>query len=290
MPKALVLGGRNGLLGQALMEALKSAGTWEVAAPDPGRINYFSSSLHAELSALTDGLEPDCIFNAAAYTDVEGAEEHEDEAAAMNRALPACLARVVDSRPVRLIHFSTDFVFDGRKNTPYTTDDQPNPLSVYGRTKLAGEQAIQERAPAGYAIIRTAWMFGRGKKNFIQSILNICRAQGEARVVFDQIGSPTYAADLAQHAVTLAELEGSGIFHIVNSGQASWCDLAAEAVNCSQVECRVTPITSAERPSKAERPAYSVLDCSRFTNMTGRTPRAWPQALREYLMLENSGL
>ncbi|MDR2050257.1 MAG: dTDP-4-dehydrorhamnose reductase [Deltaproteobacteria bacterium] len=285
MPKAFVLGGERGLLGQALVQALKDKG-WEAVAGRSGEFHYFSNDLYAELSACLDRVEPQCVFNAVAYTDVEGAEENEAEALVLNRALPAALARIVRTRPVRLVHFSTDFVFDGRKASPYTPDDAPNPLSAYGRTKLAGEQALLEASLPSCNIIRTAWLFGSGGKHFIRSIFNICREKGEAGVVFDQIGSPTYALDLARYTLALLESGGEGIFHIANSGQASWCELAGEAVSYSQMECRITPVNSGEFPSKAARPAYSVLNCDRFTQVTGLTPRAWPQALREYLMLD----
>ncbi len=286
MPKALVLGGQGGLLGRAVMAALAAKG-WDAVASVPGEFDYFSGDLHDKLAEYVDKINPACIFNTVGYTNVEEAESNADKAQALNRGVPAALARVVKSRPVRLVHFSTDFVFDGRKSVPYTVDDQPNPLSVYGRTKRAGEQAILESALKRYNIVRTAWLFGGGKKNFVRTILNICRDRGEAKVVFDQIGSPTYTADLAAYTLMLVELEASGVFHIVNSGQASWCELAAEAVNYSQMECRVTPVPTAEFPSKVTRPAYSVLDTSSFTQITGTVPRAWPQALREYLMLDD---
>lgn len=284
-PKAFVLGGQGGLLGHALTAALKAKG-WDVSANEPGTFDYFAADLHERLAEYIDNIEPACIFNTVAYTNVEAAESHKDEAMVLNRAVPAALARITKNRPVRLVHFSTDFVFDGRKNQPYTVDDQPNPLSVYGSSKLAGEDAIRDAALSRYDIVRTAWLYGSGKKNFVRTILDICRNKGEAKVVFDQIGSPTYALDLANYTISLVELESNGLFHIVNSGQASWCELAAEAVNYSLVECMITPVPSVEFPSKVTRPACSVLDCSRFTQITGIVPRAWPQALREYLMLD----
>lgn len=285
MPKAFVLGGKGGLLGHAMTAALKAKG-WDVAANESGSLDYFAADLHERLAAYIDELEPSCIFNTVAYTNVEEAESSKDDAMTLNRAVPAALARIVKTRPIRLVHFSTDFVFDGRKNQPYTIDDQPNPLSVYGSSKLAGEEAILEADLPQHTIVRTAWLYGTGKKNFIRTILNICKNKGEAKVVFDQIGSPTYALDLANYTLALVELESNGMFHIVNSGQASWCELAAEAVNYSLMECMVTPVPSTDFPSKVTRPAYSVLDCSRFTQITGIVPRAWPQALREYLMLD----
>lgn len=285
LPKTLVLGGQNGMLGRALAAAATGKG-WDVVANASGEFDYFSSSLYDDLSAYIDRVQPDCIFNSVAYTHVDKAEKETELATALNKGLPTTLAKIVKSRPIKLVHYSTDFVFDGKKNTPYTVDDQPSPLSVYGRTKYAGELAIREAALDSACIIRTAWLYGSGKKNFVKTILGICREKGEVNVVFDQIGSPTYAKDLAEYSMALLELKAKGLFHIVNSGQASWCEFADEAANYAQLECRITPISSAEFGSPVARPPYSVLDVTSFTQITGIVPRSWAQALREYLMLD----
>jgi dTDP-4-dehydrorhamnose reductase len=134
--------------------------------------------------------------------------------------------------------------------------------------------------------MRTAWLFGPGRKNFVSTILNACRKRDSIDVVHDQVGSPTYTRDLAQWSLKLAELEAGGIFHAVNGGQASWCDLACEAINLAEAQCRVQPISSAQWPQKAKRPHFSVLDASRLAQVTGAAPRPWPLALREYLYRE----
>lgn len=285
MSKALVLGGKNGMLGQALVKVLQEKG-WETIAVSSGEVDYFSGELQGQLSELVDRHQPDCLFNAVAYSNVEQAEQHEEEASALNKRLPAALGRVVKERPVHLVHYSTDFVFDGRKQTPYTTNDQPAPLSAYGRTKYEGEQALLTLGLDNCSVIRTAWLFGQGKMNFVSKILSVCQEKGSASVVFDQIGSPTYAADLARYSLDLVDVGASGLFHIVNSGQANWSELASEAVGYLQLECLINPIHAADFPSKVTRPAYSVLDCTSFTQITSTKPRPWPQALREYLMLE----
>ena len=287
--KALVLGGKNGLLGRALVDELDSGG-WSVFAAGSGDINFLSNNFSDALKRLIDAEEPLVVFNAVGYTNVELAEEHEDEAMCLNRAVPAALGAISRTRPFRLVHYSTDFVFDGRKSTPYLTDDSTNPLSVYGRTKLAGEQALQSFDLPDCLIIRTAWLFGPYKKNFVRTILNICHEKRQATVVSDQLGSPTYTVDLARHSLSLVEVGKGGIYHIVNSGQASWCELADEAAKCVQFECRITPVATEDFPHKANRPGYSVLDCSSFTQATGITIRPWPQALREYLLHELPGL
>ncbi len=283
---ALVLGGKTGLLGRPLVAALKGAG-FSVKAT----AGHEDMALYQSTDALTeyvDRIEPDYIFNTIAYTQVDKAEDEPEAAGFLNASFPGMLGRIVKTRPIHLVHYSTDFVFQGNKNVPYKPDDPTGPLSIYGKTKLSGEQALLEQALNACSIIRSAWLFGPGKKNFITTILGLCRKNGTVRVVDDQTGSPTYTVDLAQYSVKLVEFGATGLFHIANGGQASWCEFATEAVRCAQVECSVTPIASAEYPQKATRPAYSVLDASNFTRVTGITPRPWPQALREYLLLEES--
>ncbi|MCL1985492.1 MAG: dTDP-4-dehydrorhamnose reductase [Betaproteobacteria bacterium] len=281
-PKALVLGGHTGLLGQALMDALNCS-AW-CAIPfgrQDGQIldvNFLARKIKR--------IAPDIIFNTIAWTQVDLAEEHPSEAMALNRGFVSSLVHSIRGTSIRLVQYSTDFVFDGAKQTPYTTDDMTRPESVYGMTKLAGEQALGTLPPGQYCIIRTAWLFGPGRKNFVSTILNACRKRDSIDVVHDQTGSPTYTRDLAQWSLKLAELEASGIFHAVNGGQASWCDLACESVNLAETPCRVNPVSSAQWPQKAKRPRFSVLDTSRLALVTGTVPRPWPLALREYLYRE----
>jgi len=281
-PKALVLGGHTGLLGQALMEELARC-AWP-AVPfgrQDGQILDMKF-----LARAVKRIAPDVIFNTIAWTQVDPAEEQPSEAADLNRGFVAGLAHCIRGSSIRMVHYSTDFVFDGAKQTPYSVEDAPNPESVYGATKLAGEQALGILPPEQYCIVRTAWLFGPGRKNFVSTILDACRKRDSINVVHDQIGSPTYTRDLAQWSLKLAELEAGGLFHAVNGGQASWCDLACEAVSLAQVPCRVDPISSAQWPQKAKRPPFSVLDTGRLTRVTGLVPRPWPLALREYLYRE----
>ena len=281
-PKALVLGGHTGLLGQALMDAL-SRSAWQ-AVPfgrQDGQILDVDF-----LARKIKRIAPEVIFNTIAWTQVDEAELHPSEAMALNRGFVSSLAHVIKGASIRLVQYSTDFVFDGAKQTPYTIEDAPNPESVYGATKLAGEQALGVLPPEQYCIVRTAWLFGPGRKNFVSTILAACRKKDSINVVHDQTGSPTYTRDLAQWSLKLAELEAGGIFHAVNGGQATWCDLACEAVSLAEATCRVEPISSAQWPQKAKRPPFSVLDTGRLTRVTGLVPRPWPLALREYLYSE----
>ncbi len=276
----LVLGGATGLLGQALARVAAAAG---YAVTATGRQDFDPCDSTA-LADRIDAVSPQIVFNAIAYTQVEQAEDEEEAAMRLNRVLPCALGRIVKARPgVHLVHFSTDFVFDGRKTSPYAVDDAPNPLNAYGRSKLAGEQALLQLQMENCCIVRTAWLFGPDKKNFVRTILDLCRQRSSLNVVHDQIGSPTYSMDLAAYSLKLAQAKGSGIFHIVNSGEANWCELAAEAVRLAQVECSINAIPSSEYPQKAVRPAYSVLDTSRFASVAGVIPRPWPQALADYI-------
>lgn len=283
--RALVLGGKTGLVGQALMEALHGNG-WEAKATERSTIDYTSSYAGEQLEALVEEYAPTCIFNAVGYTAVDAAEEHPEEADLLNRALPAMVGRVAKQFSCQLVHYSTDFVFNGRKKTPYSVDDPTDPLNVYGKSKLAGEEALLALDFPDCIIIRTAWLFGPGKDNFITKILRACKANSSINVVHDQIGSPTYTPDLALYSLKLVEARARGVFHVVNSGVASWCELASEASRLAQAECTIMPIPSSAYPTKAVRPAYSVLDTSSLERAIGGSPRPWIQALTDYVFRE----
>lgn len=277
--RAMVLGGRTGLLGRVLAEALAKAG-WEVAAV--GRQD-FEPGDEAALSAALEVSGATVLFNTVGYTAVDKAEDEPEAADRLNRALPGMLARRCKALGVGLVHYSTDFVFDGKKDAPYTPEDRVNPLSVYGRTKLAGERAILEAGLDDVLIIRTSWLFGPYKTNFVDKILNLALERDVLRVVADQVGSPSYTVDLAKNSVALVEMDGRGVFHLASGGRTSWCGLAAEAVTVAGLTCKVEPIQTADYPTKAARPAFSVLDLEKFRLCTGITPRPWTKALRDYI-------
>lgn len=283
MPKALVLGGATGLLGQALVKALAARGieTQTLGREDGDLLDPLF--LREKIGQFL----PDLVFNTVAWTQVDNAEDHPEEAMYVNRALPDSLARIVSGmNNCLLIHYSTDFVFSGQSQAPWKEADAPQPASVYGFSKLAGEKAVLSILPDKSCIIRTAWLFGPGRKNFVDTILAASRKNNVLKVVDDQIGSPTYTPDLANWSVALAEKRSTGIWHAVNSGRASWCELAGEAVSLASSSCRVVPITSAEWPQKAKRPEYSPLDNSKLAQILGAPPRPWQKALREYIFGE----
>jgi dTDP-4-dehydrorhamnose reductase len=277
--RAAVLGGHTGLLGIPLVKSLRSA-CFEVRAL--GRADFDVLDPKA-LGEFLDDYKPNWVFNTVAYTAVDKAEDHPDEAAKLNKTLPGMLARLCAMRGAGLVHYSTDFVFDGTKTTPYTEEDGVNPTGVYGRSKLDGEREIMASGLDRWLILRTAWLFGSAKSNFVHKIIGLAQSREELSVVHDQLGSPTYTPDLADYSLALLKAKATGLFHVVNGGRASWCELATEALTAAGLKCRIRPITTAEYPLKATRPPYSVLDTGKFTKATGVSPRPWLQALRDYV-------
>lgn len=285
MNTAIVLGGATGLLGQALRETLLAQG-WTVHAPKRNELDLFN---RAAVEAYCSSTRATVLFNTVAYTGVDQAEDEPEAADRLNRQLPFVLGQAAQTLGLYLVHYSTDFVFNGKKHTAYTPEDLTDPLSVYGRTKLHGERELQNLGLSHLLIIRTAWLFGPHKTNFVRRILELAATRPELGIVHDQVGSPTFTLDLAAYSLALVERQATGIFHVANAGQASWCELAAEAVQCADIHCQVRPITSAQYPQKAVRPAFSVLDISKFRSVTGISPRPWITALREFILNREAG-
>jgi len=225
----------------------------------------------------------DVVVNAAAYTQVDQAETEPDEAMRINAEGPAALARACGSNHVRLIHVSTDYVFDGSANTPYPEDTPRNPQSVYGRTKAASEEALEEIYPEGSLIIRTAWLYGTYGTHFPGTMLKLSKTHDTLSVVTDQVGQPTWSRDLARMIRTLIESDiRSGIFHGTNSGRTSWCDFAKEVFRLAGLDPeRIKPTTSDAFVRPAPRPAWSVLGHDAWSDAGLETPRPWQEALQE---------
>ena len=283
--KVLVFGGKTGLLGQSLTRALSSRGydTRALSSSD------FDVCDEGALADCIDREAPSLVFNAVAYTMVDQAEDEKEKAYILNKTYPTMLGRVCKARGAGLVHYSTDFVFSGEKDTPYKPDDQTGPSSIYGASKLAGEQALMELDLERLWIVRTSWLFGPGKINFVRKILGLAQDRDKLTVVHDQKGSPTYTPDLAEYSIDLVESGVPGIFHIANSGTATWCELASEAVTLAGLDCRIEAVPTSAYPTKAARPAYSVLDLEKFTKATQVRPRPWDQALRDYIYLDLEG-
>ena len=276
--KILVAGGR-GLLGTSILPVLGARFDLSVHDIDSWDITCDSAG-----HELFDLCRPDVVLNMAAMTDVDGCEGASENAEKINAHGAAVVAGLCAEFGARLIHISTDYIFDGKKGSPYREDDEPNPASVYGRTKLAGERMIIERLPSA-VVIRTQWLYGRGGSSFVDKIVKAAEGQGSVRVVNDQEGSPTYAKDLAVPITAVIEKGLSGIFHVSNSGSCSWYEFARAIFSLKGMDVRVSPITTPELGRPAERPSCSVFDLSRLEHDAGVRMRHWMEALREYLAL-----
>jgi len=226
---------------------------------------------------------PDVVYNCAGYTDVDGCEGNVKAAYDCNETIPRNLAGACKDRGALLVHVSTDFVFDGDTDEPYKEDDPTNPLCVYAKSKLAGERAVIESG-CQHLICRTAWLYGAHGKNFVTTMLRLAGERPVLRVVADQFGSPTWTRDLAQMIVALVEKGARGIVHTVNTGRASWLDLARETIRPAGLEMRIEPIAAADYPRKATLPVRSsVLATDKYTALTGQAPRDWKEALEQFL-------
>ncbi len=229
-------------------------------------------------------MDLDLVINTAAYTNVDGSEQNEAEAFLINAEGPENLAVACRDQKISLIHVSTDYVFDGKKKTPYHRDDQPNPMGVYGRSKLEGEKRIQNIL-SDVCIIRTAWLYGKAGKNFIKAILEQASKKNLLKVVADQKGSPTYTMDLSQALQAAAEKGLHGVYHVTNRGSCSWLEFAEKIVAFSGKDgVEIEPLTTKELGRPAPRPANSVLDCGEFEADSGMLLRPWPEALKDYLL------
>ena len=230
--------------------------------------------------AVTDDV--DVVINCAAYNDVEKAEEDEQSAMKVNADAVGFLAAAAKKADALLIHFSSDYVFDGKSNTPYTEADTPNPLSAYGRSKLAGEKAVQESG-CRHMIFRTSWLYSLTGRNFFRTIAARAAEMPSLKVVFDQTGTPTFAGDLAfllKHIIDNDMLDRTGIYHYSNEGAATWYDFAKEINDALGYTCDVQPCRTGEYPAVAQRPSYSVLDKKKVKETFGLLVPHWRESLR----------
>jgi dTDP-4-dehydrorhamnose reductase len=278
----------TGASGQLGVELRKLAETGRVDFDAVSRPLFDFENL-AVVKACFETVRPDLVINAAAYTAVDAAETHQAAAAAANHTGPLYLARLCEEAGVPMIHVSTDYVFDGTKGAPYQVEDITNPTGVYGASKRAGEQAIMARA-ARAVILRTAWVYAAHGKNFARTMLNAARRLPRLRVVADQRGTPTAAGDLAAAIMKIADIitetgwrdEYRGIYHATNAGDATWFEFANEifsAAGASVARPEITPITTAEWPTPARRPADSRLDCGKLEQIFGISLPAWQMSL-----------
>lgn len=277
--RVLVTGAR-GQLGSEVVRVLQTAGL-EVLAPGRDRLDFLQL---ATIDATVAALRPDWIVNCAACTAVDRAESEADNAFAVNRDAAGRLAAAAAGAGARLLHVSTDFVFNGRQQRPYREDDTPEPLSVYGRSKLAGEQAVAAALPDAL-ILRTAWVYGVHGHNFVKTMLRLAMAGKPLRVVADQTGSPTWAADIADAILRLIRADARGLFHYAGAGQTSWHGFAqailgeAAVLGYPLLTRTVEPIPTSAYPTAAVRPAWSVLDTGKIEALLSITIPAWRDSL-----------
>ena len=279
--RILILG-HKGMLGSDLM--LRLARVHEVAGRDVDAFDIVSES---DCRRVIAEYSPEVVINAAAYTNVDGCETNREGCFAVNAVGVKNIALACRGRGTMLVHFSTDYVFDGRKRSPYREEDPPAPLNVYGASKLEGERQLQTLAE-NYLLIRTAWLYGRHGKNFVKTILEKASAVKILEVVDDQIGSPTYSRDLAAAVEFLVEGGHRGVFHVTNRGRCSWYEFACKIVQyAGKNDVTVRPIGSERLSRPALRPAWSVLSGRKFTAISGKAMPHWQRALKDYLAEES---
>ncbi|GHB98852.1 dTDP-4-dehydrorhamnose reductase [Thermomonas carbonis] len=288
--RLLLLGG-NGQVGRELRRSLAPLGELVIATRNGANADIATDfDVPASLAAVIAQVAPDVVVNAAAYTAVDKAEGDIEAAFRANAEAPAVIAAACAKIDALLVHYSTDYVFDGTASEPYREDDATAPLGVYGTSKLAGEDAIRASG-ARHAILRTAWVYAAQGRNFLLTMLRLANERDELRVVADQVGAPTSAAWIADATAALIRhgIVEAGTWHLVASGHVSWHGFAstimedAHALGLLARMPTVVPITTAEFPTPARRPAYSVLDTTRLRNDFGIIPPGWREGLRATL-------
>jgi dTDP-4-dehydrorhamnose reductase len=290
----ILLTGGNGQVGRALRQLLPHSEM--LITPDRGALDLANPD---SIRNAVRGCHPTLIINAAAYTAVDRAETEADLAMAVNGIAPGVLAEEAKRLSVPLVHYSTDYVFDGKKPTAYTETDAPNPLNVYGKTKLAGEQAVRAVGAAHY-ILRTSWVYAAEGANFLNTILRLARERPELRIVDDQTGAPTWARAIAEMTLQMLNISRDdanpqhGLYHLTATGAVTWYGFARAILDEAQkisgaVPPRLTPITTADYPLPALRPVNSRLDTTRLTATFGIRPAPWQDMLAQCMQEKQPG-
>lgn len=274
----ILLAGSRGMLGTDLMGELDS--THQVLGLGRAELDITNA---AQCMARVAEFRPDVVINAAGMTDVDGCETHEQEALRVNGQGSGNLAAAASAAGSVIVYYSTDYVFDGTKPEPYQEEDTPNPGSVYGRSKLLGEELVRSLCP-NHLILRTSWVFGRNGKNFIRTILTEAHRGQPLLVVNDQRGSPSYTQDLAKHSRQMLQAGCRGTYHLTNSGSCTWYELASQVIKWAGLaDYMVLAVTTAEYPRPARRPANSVLANARLEREEFPLMRTWQEAAQEYV-------
>lgn len=277
----ILVTGANGQLGSELNDLVRIGVKLKYYFTDSFQLDITQKD---KISKFVKENNINVIVNCAAYTNVDRAEEEQDLSDLINRQAVQNLAEVCDENNASLVHISTDYVFGGTKNTPYKETDATSPLGVYGSTKLAGEQAVLD-ADIDCLILRTSWLYSSYGNNFVKTIKRLSSEKQELRVVFDQVGTPTYALDLANFIIYIIEnnlvKSKKGIYHFSNEGVCSWYDFAREIICLSNSKCKVVPCLSDEYPTRVTRPNYSVLDKTKLRNDFNYVIPYWRESLKK---------
>ncbi len=279
--------GAHEVVGLDLPQRLESpdAGAQFIASAHSKKLSFLACDILDEIAVreLTAEIAPDWVIHCAAYTNVDGCEKEPDKAFHLNADGARNVAKGAWGARAKMLYVSTDYVYDGRKGSPYVETDRTGPLNVYGKSKLKGEAEVLNILP-GALIVRTSWLFGKNGPNFVEAILAQVGKKDELSVVSDQVGSPTYTVDLSDALSRLVEADASGIFHAANEGYCSWFQYAREILRLSDADgINVKPITTEELGRPALRPAYSVLSKGKYEETTGHRMRGWEEGLKDYL-------
>jgi len=283
MSKTVLVTGSNGQLGSELQELASAHPEYEFIFSERKALDLGSS---ASIKDFFKDKDFDVIINCAAYTAVDKAESDEEMAYAINHKAVETLAHIAKEKNIALIHVSTDYVFDGGSFKPYTEDEPTNPQSIYGSSKLAGEEALQSINPKNSLIIRTSWVYSSFGNNFVKTMLRLGKERETLGVIFDQVGTPTYARDLASAILSIIPQLGNNdveILHYSNEGVCSWYDFAIAIFEMQSIECQVNPIETKAYPTPATRPHYSLLNKSKIKENYTLSIPYWRDSLRQAL-------
>ena len=283
MPNTILVTGANGQLGSELRLLSDTYPQYTFTFTDRNTLDLGNL---CKMEDFFDHQTFDAIINCAAYTAVDKAESEKEYANAVNHRFVSMLAKIAKRDNASLIHISTDYVFDGTNHRPYVETDPTDPQGVYGMTKRDGENAILSAAPKNCAIIRTSWVYSSFGANFVKTMLRLGRERDTLGVIYDQVGTPTYARDLARAILEiLPQLQNDApeIYHYSNEGVASWYDFARAVFELSGIACRVDPITTEQYPTPAKRPHYSLLNKAKIKSRFGISIPYWRDALKECL-------
>lgn len=275
----VLITGSNGMLGHDLQKVLKDK--HELILTTSKTLDITDKENTIDFIVKN---KPDVVINSAAYTDVDGCETNQDLAYAVNGEGVRNLALGCKEVDCPLVHVSTDYVFDGTAREPIAEDGEIGPISIYGKSKLKGEEAIQEILDK-FFIIRTAWLYGINGKNFPKTMLELAENHSEITVVYDEVGTPTYTPDLAYGISKIIETDHYGIYHLTNSGQCSWCEFAKYIFEIADRDVKVVPVTASEFSRPAPRPSYSVLKNEKWVENGFEPLRSYKEAIKEYVEL-----